>query len=61
MRIHDFDICALREARQRLMSVLGYYYGDRELRCFTRRLETAIGKLDALIALAENSKKEGAE
>jgi hypothetical protein len=58
MRVLDYDICALNEAKQRLLSVQGYYYGDGELRRFNRRLETILGKLNEAIALAKETREE---
>lgn len=53
MKLVDYDRRQLSEARQKLMSVYSWYYGDAELRKIVRRLETIIGKLDQLLEMTK--------
>ena len=54
--IAQFDIDCLKTARDNLMKPLNYYCGDSRQRKFYKRLETIVGKLDVLIAIAEDSR-----
>lgn len=45
LRFPDYDKRALREARQRLVSVYSYYYSS----WVSKRIETIIKKIDKLL------------
>lgn len=47
--IDEYDITLLREAKQRIMVVYTYHYGDSKMRTEIRRLETILNKIDQLL------------
>jgi len=57
-KISEYDVALLHEARQRLMSVCSYYFGDTQNIKFVNRLDTIIGKLDEVIKIAEKMNNE---
>lgn len=56
MKIKEYDIKRLEDAKTILETVYGYYYGCDNRR-FQWRLDTILNKLDSLIKIA----KEGTE
>lgn len=55
--IDEYDVTLLREARQRIMAVYTYHYGDSKMRTEIRRLEAIINKIDLLL-ISNNHKTE---
>lgn len=52
--LEEYDIRALREARQRIKVVYDYHYGAPRSRWVIKRIETILRKLDDLIKLGNN-------
>ena len=53
----EYDLNLLEEARQRVMRVYTYHYGDSYMRTQIRRLETIINKIDSLTLQATRGKE----
>ena len=49
MRIEEYDVLKLKEARAIIDKVYEYHYGDWKVAGQVKRLETILKKLDALI------------
>ena len=54
--IDEYDRKALREAKQRIMIVYNYHYGEPNSNALTKRIETIITKIDYWI---EDGKEDG--
>ena len=52
-KLEEYDLRALREARQRIMVVYNYHYGARRSRSVIKRFETILAKIDRLIKESE--------
>lgn len=52
-KLEEYDLRALREARQRVMVVYNYHYGAPNARRVIRRIETILAKIDSLIKASE--------
>ena len=48
-KLEEYDVKALREARQRIMVVYNYHYGAPRSRGVIKRIETILAKIDSLI------------
>ena len=48
-KLEEYDLRALREARQRIMVVYNYHYGAPRAGSTIKRLETILAKIDYLI------------
>lgn len=53
-KLEEYDVKALREARQRIMVVYNYHYGAPRSRGVIKRLETILAKIDSLIKESED-------
>lgn len=51
--LEEYDLRALREARQRIMVVYNYHYGAPRSRGVIKRIETILAKIDSLIKDSE--------
>ena len=49
-KLEEYDYRALREARQRIMIVYNYHYGEANARGVISRIETIVNKIDYLLA-----------
>lgn len=48
-KLEGYDVRALREARQRIMVVYNYHYGEPNSHGVIKRIETILAKIDRLI------------
>lgn len=48
-KLEEYDVHALREARQRIMVVYNYHYGAPRASGTIKRIETILAKIDHLI------------
>ena len=53
-KLEEYDLRALREARQRIMVVYNYHYSAPNSRGVIKRIETILAKIDSLIKESED-------
>ena len=53
-KLEEYDLKALREARQRIMVVYNYHYGAPRASGTIKRIETILAKIDRLIKESED-------